>query len=701
MSVVLTKNKLIIIILLNLLFCNLFALSVGSDSIVSRQSHIIFPVEDTDNEMNGFASFEGGFALENARATCTFDSFFPISGTIDMKCGGLSLSKDLIIDEGATIDNIGSIYGNGNKISLLSDSTTFTADGYSFLLYNASSVSGANGINSLDFSGDGLYFAVGSEVGASLEYAIFSFNRTTGAMTYVNGINYSREFRAVRWNPVSDHIAVGLSSGGGVDMAISYFNRGTSGLSWPALLDLGGSGNAFAWHSSGLYLSIGTDNAAQYLRTYRFNTGAGTFGSQLTVDTQPGGGVLANAMDWDVTGSYLAVGVNNASGSELLVYYLQDSSNLTLTAQENITGVTQVSAVSWCPTHSLLTVGLSDGSERLRTYYFDYDLLNWTFEEVISYRVGESDSVLSLDWTDCGDVLTVGKAASSSEELLSYVHTDESSFILLQSTEIGSDINDARWDYNSSFLLTGDDLSAIYTYTKSSVERKNSVYIDNLFLSIDRDIEWNVTATFNSSCSMDGSGNTITLGDDCSIEVASGGTLTLKNLELKGVSSDKIKCLDDSSAIVLYGCKVNLDNNWDFSQGTLLFENDVLFTGTNKFIYSSSRTSTINSNSVLKFDHDMTFSYAPTIDNRDLLYMTDQSSLIYFDGCSINSTPTGIRFTRGKVIFDNHVTLSSEGSVESELISFGDGTATNDVDYKILAGGNLEIHGGIEDNNVN
>ena len=42
-----------------------YGVVIGSNTVVSKQSLATFPAADVDNEMRGFASFAGGFTMEN------------------------------------------------------------------------------------------------------------------------------------------------------------------------------------------------------------------------------------------------------------------------------------------------------------------------------------------------------------------------------------------------------------------------------------------------------------------------------------------------------------------------------------------------------------------------------------------------------------------------------------------------------------
>ena len=85
-------NRLNLRIFLIILFfsTNLNPLTVGSDTAVSRlYSTPVFLSGDTLNNIVGFTKLESGFSLETSDVTCTFDAFFPVSGSILLNSGSL------------------------------------------------------------------------------------------------------------------------------------------------------------------------------------------------------------------------------------------------------------------------------------------------------------------------------------------------------------------------------------------------------------------------------------------------------------------------------------------------------------------------------------------------------------------------------------------------------------------------------------
>ena len=111
-------------------------------------------------------------------------------------------------------------------------------------------------------------------------------------------------------------------------------------------------------------------------------------------------------------------------------------------------------------------------------------------------------------------------------------------------------------------------------------------------------------------------------------------------------------------------------------------------------------TSSIASSATLSIMEGAVFHYAPASNNRDLLYMTDRTSSLYLNSCTLKSTTTGLRLTRGSLFIDNDVTFSCDGIEPSESISFGDGTVSNDVDVTGLSGTEVTVYGGLLYDNV-
>lgn len=100
------------------------AVTVGSNSAVSRQNYIFFSQFDTvldvpvnaNNAVEGFVVFPEGFGLQNNETTLNFAGEFPVIQNIYLNGGLVNLSRNLHLDTMVTFTSLGIINGNQNTI---------------------------------------------------------------------------------------------------------------------------------------------------------------------------------------------------------------------------------------------------------------------------------------------------------------------------------------------------------------------------------------------------------------------------------------------------------------------------------------------------------------------------------------------------------------------------------------------------------
>jgi WD40 repeat protein len=185
----------------------------------------------------------------------------------------------------------------------------------------------------------------------------------------------------------------------------------------------------------------------------------------------------------------------------------------------------------------------------------------------------------------------------------------------------------------------------------------------------------NRTLHISSNTIIDGQDNQLLVDANAQIFVDDNVTLTLRNLVLKdrqhALTVPPVRLASHRSKLALDNVVLAPGRDFLFPQGQFFVHNDVQFTGTSAFIYTSPVPSWITSGGCLYFDHGTTFSIAPatfTDAPRNLSYidcnfikMADKSSQLYLNGCNVTTTYTGVRFTDGNVMFDNNVSLLSGG----------------------------------------
>ena len=173
---------------------------------------------------------------------------------------------------------------------------------------------------------------------------------------------------------------------------------------------------------------------------------------------------------------------------------------------------------------------------------------------------------------------------------------------------------------------------------------------------------------------IEGHGNSINLSDNAEILVDDNVTLTLRNIIINssknGIGNPAIKFTSHGSKLALDNTVLNMGNDFYVDRGQLFIHNDVSFTGTNALVYRSTVPSFITSGATFNFNINSIFDFRPSTTGtpellaKDLLIMQDASSQLYLNGCTLKTTMTGLRLTKGQLIFDNKVSLTSAAQLQ-------------------------------------
>jgi hypothetical protein len=284
----------------------------------------------------------------------------------------------------------------------------------------------------------------------------------------------------------------------------------------------------------------------------------------------------------------------------------------------------------------------------------------------------------------------MGRISTTGTELRAY-RFDERNYRFYQivGEERGSTVFDVRWSPNLRYIAIAGADNYIRTY--GFIKRK--LDIENLDLALNTDFLLTQTVYFSGTSSIKGNDNNLVFGDSSAeIVVNSGATLNLENIKISGLRASNLRGSAQNSVINLKNCKLDFSGDFNFNNGAIKFTNDVIFTGTSNFNYASNTTSSFDSNTLLYFAPNFQFNYQPSRNSKDLIYMTDSSSILYLDGCTIRSTNTGLTLKQGSLFIDNKVTLSSQGSALSEIITLGN--ASQNLDIKIFSDGQINVYGG-------
>jgi hypothetical protein len=220
------------------------------------------------------------------------------------------------------------------------------------------------------------------------------------------------------------------------------------------------------------------------------------------------------------------------------------------------------------------------------------------------------------------------------------------------------------------------------------------VFGDGVYIELEEEETLSRNWTFSGSCTLYGGGNKLIL-DNYYVGILSPGSLRLNNVIVDGLKSNNVRCIGNNATLYLRDTNLLLSNNFCFTTGALQFEHDVVMTGTNIFSYETSKASTIATESTLFLDTGVTFSYAPISFGRDLFSMTDATSRLFLNGCTLKSTTAGMRLIKGTLLIDHKNNIYNDGATtDSQSVSFGNGTAASDLSIEIYPEGSIELQTG-------
>jgi len=681
------------------------ALVVGSLSAPSRQAITTFPTGVSNNEMLGFAAFEGGFILTDANTTVAFDAYFPVSYLMNMRGGILNLDVDMKLSNSFTaFVSTGTI--NGNGYSLITPSSQefpfiMAMDTPNVLIYD-NHLQLATTNNSVDWSISDAYNVVGVNQTTPGIY-ILQFNPTTFAITQVTTANTPGNCSSTRWHPTLYYVAAANQTTGAGSVQTYLFSPSASSLTLQANLTTGTNAFAVSWHPTGNYLAVGFSNG---ISVYSFNSSTGAL-TLLSSDVQAQA-VSMNALTWSGDGKYVVAGyATAASFNELRVDSFNGS---TLTPVSSFRIGATVNACEWNPSADYISVGLNTGIvNTLRMFQFSRSTN--TLTDLTNAHTGDTNTVLGINWSPDGQsiVIVLPTPTAQTVRIYNFNPYAQVQSLVSENTLAPNGLGSIRWSRGGVFVLTGDlevegNFASYYT---ASVP----YYLINLKIVMNSNMAIYGQPTFQGNCVIDGNGYTLNIASAQSFIINTGSTLQLKNVNLYGVAGNTSALdgiiaatpsfFDSTGVLQLRDMTWTQTADYTFLNGAFTIQGDVLFTGTSNFIYSSTQTSTINSNSTLMFDNFMTFSYAPSTlllgssSLNSLLVLTDNTSNLHILNTTLYISTTGLQLTKGNLIVEGLCSVLSAATNSSQGIFIGDGAlAANDLTTMILAESGLNVQSG-------
>jgi hypothetical protein len=668
---------------------------IGSDFLVS--AFTTQQIASDGDRIARFAALEAGFKLQGILATVTYGSFFPVQGDIELDGSTLVLTHDLVINDTGYLKLLGNIIGNKHKVDIRSDMQSIPSvplATFECRMLFIERLEQPAYITTDDWSGDDAFCVMGLGANGTAVLKIFSFSGTHLAQRAAVQLN-NQQVNVVRWHPTHDFIAVGtMLNGSGAELYIFEYDRISSTLTLRDSKNIGFAVQALTWHQvDGEYLAVGTQDTSSEIKLFSFDrdTKLLSVSPINTVNISPNQTVQIQAMDWNITSSFLAVGVSAVNGIDTLRIYEFDFNDETLSEHLSVNPGRTVSALEWNPIiPNILGIGLQGSNAELIQVY-EHNPEGATLNKISGMVM--AGSVLNVDWSR----LTGICLATGSENQLAgqfstfYFDQADNSLELVTQLDFGDPVRAIRWSHDGRFCLLGNDTSN-FIVLESAEDYFLNKFVNfkdmQLFLNYDVQLD-KILIKIQGDVAIVGRGTTLTLGPQVQLVVDSNAKLLLKDIVLKGMQSDKLRCQDGSARIIFQNVLMVLDDNTTFTQGSFNVLDHFSIEGPGlSFLYSSTVASTILARSNFKIDQDVTLIFDPINNATNILQFASNTSLLTMQGCVLNAKP-GMMFTKGSIQVINSSSLLCD---VGNAIIFGDGIATlQDCALTIFGGSLLSI----------
>lgn len=696
--------QIIFVFILLIIHFPLLAITFGSDTTPTRFNNQI-ELSDGDR-IAGFAAIAGGFKLLEASTDATWDSFFRASGNFELNSGTLTLNRDLILQDVSTIISIGDIVGNGHVLNIAPSVKSIPSSSSFVLDFSVTTSDFPSSVDSIDFNVDTTCLVGG--VNASVPNVVKSYTFDDPTLVLADEFDLPLTnvgVTCVRCHPSDQFVALTRLDTGSFELFTYTINSDcTLTLIDNEFAGLGNNANSCAWRPDGDFIAMGTGGGVQELRMFSFD---GVSTAQIAA-IGLGADAQVQALSWDSTGQYVAIGLAANGSTEFRVYEFDDTGP-TLTLNASVEIGTAVLAVSWNKgSNNLIAIGL-DGvtaAGRLRLYSHDGGAGTLTLEDSLN---DIDDPVLVLHWnSEC--YLALGKENGTGPDVRFYEVRQDPIELIQQSDssssfDMGGDVQGIRWSRDDAWVAaTSSDNSLIRIY---GMTLPTCGFEDRCFTFSDLEVFLNCNLcvqdgciTFTGNSLINGQGNCLTLKSTTTIIVGENSTLLLKNMTIKGLEENRIHGTDATSTFSFKNVELVLDDDFSFTVSKFAVLSDLTILGDGKtFNYQTDQVSTVSTCGRLILENGVTFNYNPSSGLSNLLQFEDSTSHFLLNSATLEATDA-LSLQKGQVFVDGKSTICAQGT-PGEVV-FGDGASVaNNMCLRMLPAANLIIaKGTLVHNNV-
>ena len=181
--------------------------------------------------------------------------------------------------------------------------------------------------------------------------------------------------------------------------------------------------------------------------------------------------------------------------------------------------------------------------------------------------------------------------------------------------------------------------------------------------------------------------------------IDSNSGICLRNLFLKGVQNDNIRCVDSTGSVTFQELSLLLDDNFNFENGRIdIVDRCILCGGEYIFSYKSNQPFTIQQNSSLALNLNVVFRYDPINQASDLFTFAGNTSQLIFNG-GVLQAYADMDLLKGVVTVFNTAEMIS---TTTTAFTFGDSLSpNNDCTINVVNGQRLRGSGTFNYRNLN
>ncbi|MBU4387868.1 hypothetical protein KJ644_05410, partial [Candidatus Dependentiae bacterium] len=255
-------------------------------------------------------------------------------------------------------------------------------------------------------------------------------------------------------------------------------------------------------------------------------------------------------------------------------------------------------------------------------------------------------------------------------------------------------------DNNCTVTLKNIDLRNMHNYSINRGTGAKLYFTSGSSLNFEYKYILNQEWYFDGDVILDGNVNDIQSYPAGKLIFMNGSNITLQNIKFLDLTTDNF-VFNDNVSVIFRDIDFNLGQDLNLYKGSYTFEGDVNITGTHKFIYQSSLTSTIAKYSGLYLSVGTTLSIDPLNRTSNPFYFQDRTAFLSLDYANLHATRGGLNLLNGSIFVSGVSSISSESYFDFDLsatidngITFGNQLEENDFYCNLYPSSMLDVASG-------